>query len=121
MSKVTSTKYPNIKIRDNYIQLDFRVNGIRCREKLNIPPTKKNLITANDLMGKIRYDLTFNSFRYTDYFPNSPRATLFGETKATTMNMQEAMEWWYDIEKKIGQQVIKNILHILLIDISFLI
>ena len=57
-------------------------------------------MTANDLMGKIRYDITFNSFRYTDYFPNSPRAALFGETKTTTMNIQEAMEWWYEIEKK---------------------
>lgn len=60
------------------IQIEFTYRGSRCRESLKIEATPSNLKYAANLRGEILNSIERGTFRYADYFPDSPRAKLFG-------------------------------------------
>lgn len=57
------------------IQIDFRWKGVRCRERLRLPPTPANLKFAKRLKASIEHAIATGTFDYAEYFPDSPRAT----------------------------------------------
>src|SRR5436190_2116197 len=60
--------------RGGSIQIDFYLDGERCRESLKLPPTKPNLVFAERLKGSIQHAIAIGKFRYADFFPDSKRA-----------------------------------------------
>lgn len=65
------------KKRDS-IQITFFYKGVRCRETLKLPANKSNLAYAYRLHAEIENVIERGTFVYTDYFPNSKRAKIFG-------------------------------------------
>jgi len=60
------------------IQIAFVFKGVRCRESLRLDPTAANIRYADGLRAEINRKIVSESFKYHDYFPDSPRAALFG-------------------------------------------
>lgn len=60
--------------RGSGIQIDFYLDGQRCRETLKLPPTKANLAHAERLKASMQHALAVGKFRYGDFFPDSKRA-----------------------------------------------
>lgn len=63
------------------LRINFYYNGVRCYETLKLEATAANLKYADRLRGEILNAIERGTFCYTDYFPNSNRAHLFGHGK----------------------------------------
>ncbi|KTC99204.1 Arm DNA-binding domain-containing protein [Legionella erythra] len=63
------------------LRINFYYNGVRCYETLKLEATAANLKYADRLRGEILNAIERGTFCYTDYFPNSNRAHLFGHAK----------------------------------------
>ena len=59
------------------LYLDFRLNGVRCRESLSLEDNAKNRKTAEKLLAQIEEQITLGTFDYRATFPNSKRAVQF--------------------------------------------
>ena len=60
------------------IQISFSYNGVRCRESLNLQHTSANIKYAERLKSEIQNAIERGTFDYSTYFPDSPKARLFG-------------------------------------------
>lgn len=71
------------------IQISFSYNGVRCRESLNLQHTSANIKYAERLKAEIQNAIERGTFDYSVYFPNSPKAMLFGTapSKKTTAEL----------------------------------
>lgn len=58
------------------IQIDFRYQGIRCRERLRLAPTAANLKYAARLKATIEHEIAIGTFDYARHFPESRRGKL---------------------------------------------
>jgi integrase len=58
----------------NSIQIDFRWEGRRYRERLRLRPTSANLKYAARLKATIEHEIATHTFDYARHFPRSPRA-----------------------------------------------
>ncbi|NUO87737.1 MAG: site-specific integrase [Cupriavidus sp.] len=87
---VTVREHANVKS----LQIFFVYKGVRCRESLRLEPTAQNIRFAENLRGEILRRIENGSFRYIDYFPESPRAKLFGfvVTKKTVGDLLRAQK-----------------------------
>lgn len=56
------------------IQIDFRWKGARCRERIRLPPTARNLRYAARLKATIEHEIATGIFDYAAHFPRSARA-----------------------------------------------
>ncbi|OAI59019.1 integrase [Ralstonia solanacearum] len=65
------------------LQIFFAYKGVQCRESLRLDPTGPNIKFAEGLRAEIVRRIENGSFRYGDYFPESPRAKLFGHVVTT--------------------------------------
>ncbi|MDE1492656.1 DUF3596 domain-containing protein [Xenorhabdus bovienii] len=64
------------------INISFTYRGVRCREPLsNLEITPKNIKYAARLLGEIHNKIEKSLFSYVDYFPKSPRLSIFGNKK----------------------------------------
>lgn len=89
--------YPS-GIKSYIIQFSFR--NVTCRETLkNLPVTKANNKYANNLKLEIDNRIGRDSFKYTDYFPESPRARIFGHAISTATIRDLLTTWLKDIER----------------------
>lgn len=78
------------------IQVDFRYQGERCKEKIALPPTPANLKYALRLKATIERDIELGQFDYAKYFPNSPRAKRMARNRGAQYTMREALNTWLD-------------------------
>lgn len=80
-------EFPGIEVRrgktQNSIRIHFTFRGVECREPLKMEPTPANLRYAARLRSEVQNAIERGTFRYTDYFPNSKRARLFGHAVST--------------------------------------
>jgi integrase len=85
--------------------LQFVFRGVRCRETLKLEPTTANLRYAEGLRGEIGRKIEQNVFVYIDYFPDSPKAVVFGHavTKATMGDLLRSHLKQYEQAVKNGQ------------------
>lgn len=81
------------------IRIGFFFRGVRCRETLALEPTKRNLTYAANLRAEIQRQIEIGQFRYTDYFPDSPRARVFGHQVSTITVGQALTEWLEDAKR----------------------
>lgn len=71
---ITIREHANVKS----IQITFAFRGVSCRESLRLEPTAANIKYADGLRGEITRKISQGAFSYIDYFPDSPKAILFG-------------------------------------------
>jgi integrase len=67
----------SINARNNKLYLDFRYQGIRCREQTALPNTQANWRKLQKLLNQIESDIRLGCFVYSEYFPHSKRAKHF--------------------------------------------
>ncbi|MDO6706746.1 site-specific integrase [Photobacterium sp. 1_MG-2023] len=65
---------PGVEIHGKSLRISFSHNHQRCRETLNLRPTKQNIKFAAGKLAAIKHEIAIGSFNYADHFPNSPRA-----------------------------------------------
>lgn len=66
------------------LQIDFRYKGVRCRERISLPPTPANRKYVQRLKATIEHEIATGTFDYAHHFPNSPRARRVGGRDAST-------------------------------------
>lgn len=67
----------SIGTRSDYIYLDFRYRGIRCRERTKLRDTPVNHKRAKQILDRIEAEITLDTFDYGRYFPKSRRVAEF--------------------------------------------
>lgn len=55
------------------IGISFVWKGVRCRERIALPPTSRNQKYVERLRATIRHEIVTNTFDYARHFPDSPR------------------------------------------------
>ena len=58
--------------------MSFSYRGVRCRETISLPGTKANITYAEQLRSAVLHDIAKGTFEYTQHFPDSKQAALFG-------------------------------------------
>lgn len=74
----------SIRVRKETGQLffDFTYRGVRCREQTTLTDTPGNRRLVETVLGKIEKSIRLDTFVYSEFFPNSPRAEKFNQVDA---------------------------------------
>ena len=75
-------------------EISFQLNGVRCREKIKLPPSKINRDHIVNLRGEILNKIERGTFDYAEYFPESPRAKALSKIPGHTITIESALENW---------------------------
>ena len=67
----------SINQRGGKLFLDFRYQGLRCREYTKLDETPANRKRLKKLVERIEAEILLGSFNYVNYFPNSRRVQQF--------------------------------------------
>jgi len=81
---------------DTSIEIDFRYRGVRCRERVKLAPTSRNLKWAEGLLAKIQGEIARNEFDYAATFPESKRARLLAKKPGTLDDMAAVLTRWLE-------------------------
>lgn len=81
------------------IQVCFSYRGKICRETLKLEPTKQNIKYAANLRAEILNRIEKETFRYSDYFPNSKGAKVFGHV-VTNVTVGELLVDFIELSEK---------------------
>lgn len=76
------------------IRIDFYCNGVRCRERLKLPPTPANLKYAAKRKAQIELEIALGTFDYSKHFPNSKRAIQLSKVPGATIAIGSELERW---------------------------
>lgn len=76
------------------VSIDFYYRGVRCRERLKLPPTAANLKFAANLRAQIQAEIARGTFDYATYFPDSTRAMALSRTPGAAITIERALETW---------------------------
>lgn len=77
-----------------YVAFSFR--GTQCREPVHLPHSKAHDSHCLNLRAEILRRIHDGRFAYGEYFPNSPRAALFGHAPARAGTLKQALEAYRD-------------------------
>lgn len=94
-----------IEIRDGKIRLSFMRDGIRCREVLPLAPTPANLRHAERLRREIVDKIRLGSFRYAEYFPDSPRC---GADKSAPVTFGDYAKRYLNLRTDLAKSTLKS-------------
>ena len=83
------------------LEIQFQFRGVTCKEILSRldPDKKSDQRYAINLKAEIENAIERQTFRYTDYFPDSGRARLFGHAVSTVTIKELLEEWLKDVER----------------------
>lgn len=81
------------------IEIDFYYRGRRCRERLKLSPTPRNLRYAENLKGAVENEIELGTFNYAERFPNSPRARELSRNPGDAIKVAEYLEEWLERER----------------------
>lgn len=76
------------------ILIDFYYRGVRCKERLKLPPTQANQKFAVNLKAQIHAEIARGTFDYGKYFPNSKKARMLSRTPGTAVSIESALTQW---------------------------
>lgn len=76
------------------IEIDFYYRGARCRERVKLAPTARNLRYCENLLGQIKVEIEKGTFDYAAHFPNSKRARKVVEKPATLDDLATVLQRW---------------------------
>ncbi|MFN3898937.1 MAG: tyrosine-type recombinase/integrase [Alishewanella aestuarii] len=101
-----TTKFRGLTIRDDpgtepRYRITFTYKGIQCRETLDFSISPKNEKFAANMLGEIKNKIALGTFRYSDYFPDSPKLKLFG-VENTGAKVHTYLTKYIEICKKRG-------------------
>lgn len=82
------------------IEIDFYYRGQRCRERLKLEPKARNLRYAENIKGEIENAIASGTFRYADYFPDSPRAKELSSVPGDAVTIAKYLDQWLSEERK---------------------
>lgn len=71
-------------------RIAFSFRG-QCRETIALPHSKANDTYCERLRGEILRAIELGTFRYGDYFPDSPRAAAFGHGAGRTKPLKDLL------------------------------
>lgn len=71
----------NVRKETSRLYIDFRFNGIRCREQTAMNDTLSNRRVLHKLIDKMNAELTLGVFDYGKTFPNSRKAKLIARNE----------------------------------------
>lgn len=78
----------------------FSYRGVQCRELLSLEHSKANETYCVRLRAEILRRIELGDFKYTDYFPDSPRAAVFGLGVGRGRRLREYLEAYRDRTEK---------------------
>ncbi|NHO86603.1 tyrosine-type recombinase/integrase [Pseudoteredinibacter isoporae] len=83
------------------IEIQFQYKGVTCKEVLSgLNARRKNdQRYAINLKAEVENLIERGTFLYSDYFPNSKRAAIFGEAKSDDTIKSLLTDWLIDIER----------------------
>ena len=67
----------SIRQRNGQLFFDFRFRGVRCREQTALSDTPGNRKKLNPILERIEAAIKLGTFRYEDFFPDSPKIDQF--------------------------------------------
>lgn len=80
--------------REASILIDFKWRGKRFRERLDIPPTPKNMMYAANQKQEIDQKIALGTFDFAAYFPKSKTIAKLGLENADSPLFSEMVEEW---------------------------
>jgi len=86
------------------VEIDFYFRGVRCRERLKLPPTPANRRYAANLKAEIENHIARGTFNYADFFPDSRRARILSKRRGDVVNLREALRRYIDSSEKALQR-----------------
>lgn len=90
-----------VRIRsESSIEIDFYYRNVRCRERVKLAPTPKNLTYCRKLKASIEIEIAKGQFEYEEHFPESPRAKFFSKMPGDALLIQDYLESWLATEKE---------------------
>jgi len=75
-------------------EISFQLNGVRCREKIKLPPSKINFEHVVNRRGEILNQIERGTFDYAQHFPDSPRAKTLSTVPGRAITIEAALEGW---------------------------
>jgi integrase len=78
------------------LTIDFYYRGVRCRERIKLEPTPRNLRWAENLLGQIRVEIEKGTFDYARHFPTSKKARSLAKRPGGLSTVTKALETWLD-------------------------
>lgn len=96
------------RARETSIQIYFWYNGERCYEKLELPPTPKNLKYADALAKEISRKLELGVFNITEYFADSKYAGKRDEKKTNLLFSNIADAWLASKQRGLAETTLKE-------------
>lgn len=94
---------PLKRTKKEVIRIAFSFQGVQCREIIDLPPTKPNLLYAERMRGEILRKIEHGTFRYDDYFPESAKCRIFGHGAGKTTTVKDLLTDYRDRSKKVLQ------------------
>lgn len=85
---------------DSTIEIDFYYRGVRCRERLKLPPTARNLQFAQNLRGQVLIEIEKGLFDYATHFPTSARAKLLSTKPDGLITVALGLDDWYSEKQR---------------------
>lgn len=82
------------------VEIDFYYRGVRCKERIKLKPTPRNLRYAENLKGAIENEITAGTFNYARYFPESPRARRLSNKPGDAIAIADYLQDWLGREKR---------------------
>ncbi|MBW8777126.1 MAG: DUF3596 domain-containing protein, partial [Stenotrophomonas sp.] len=78
------------------IEIDFYYRGTRCRERIKLAPTPRNMQYARNLRGQILVEIEKGVFDYLQHFPDSERAKIHSPKPKGLVTVTSALNVWYN-------------------------
>ena len=67
----------SLRERNGLLFIDFRYQGVRCREQTALPDTPGNRSKVQPVLDRLKREIKLGTFVYAEFFPDSPRVTQF--------------------------------------------
>src|SRR5207247_6515272 len=85
---------------ESSIEIDFYYRNVRCRERIKLKPTPKNIAYCTKLKAHIEHVIATGEFDYKKHFPESSRAKLFSKIPGDKITLDSYLEEWLASEKE---------------------
>jgi integrase len=76
-------------------RISFSYRGVQCRETVALPHTRANDVYCLKLLGEIQSQIARGTFDYSEFWPDSARAKVFGHAR-DSRTIREALEAYRD-------------------------
>ena len=70
------------------MELDFRYRGVRCRERIKLAPTEKNIKYCERWKARIEDEIAKKEFDYAKHFPDSPKVKFFARMPGDNITIE---------------------------------